>query len=152
MSKINIDELKAKGAEKLPVESLLNTKGRVLQFQPVAIIAKPKMGQGVTETLEAVQFIAAVANMIFSFVAKGWTGLGWISIAWNVVPLVTKAIPAIRGLSLIPQELDDLTNEEKEEVLTAIKEHLLFSDDVEAIVDTALDIIYRVKILAGVFK
>jgi len=152
MTKINLEGLKIKGAEKLPIESLLNANGRILQLQPVVAITKPAPGRGVKETLEAVSFIAAIANMVFSLIAKGWTGLGWITIVWNIIPLVSKAIPAVQGLNDVPQELDDLSPEEKEEVLEALKKHLLFSDDVEAVVDVALDIIYRVKTLIGVFK
>ena len=147
---MDVSELKAKAMDVIPIVHVLDMKGQLHRMQPVAVIAKPKVGQGVQETLEAVEFIAGVANMIYGFIAK--PGIGWIKIVWNVIPLVKKAIPAIKGLSLIPQELDDLTIQEKSEVLSAISEHLEFSNDVEAVVNIALYIIYRVNLLAGVFK
>jgi hypothetical protein len=150
MEILDVKGLKAKGAERIPVISVLDMKGHLHRMQPVTVVPKPPVGTGTQETMEAIEFIAGVANMIYNFVTQ--PGIGWFKIVWNVIPLVKKAIPAIKGLSLIPQELDDLTIQEKSEVLEAVAEHLEFSNDVEAIVNIALDIIYRVKMLAGVFK
>ncbi len=121
--RINVTKLKAKGLEKIPVASLLDKKGQLLQMQPVTVVSMPKPGTGIKETIEAVEFIAAVTNVIYGFVIKGFTSLGWIAIVWSLIPLARKAVPAIKGIGNIPSELNDLTAEEKNEVLEALKDH-----------------------------
>lgn len=152
--RINVTELKHKNVQKIPTTSLLTSSGRLRVLQPVVAIPKPKVANiyGTKETIEAIKLIAAITNILFSIGIKGWTGIGWVTIVWNVWPVIKTIIPGLSGIGSVVDEIEDLDPMEKQELIDAIKEELAFTDNVEDVIAVALDIIYKLKNLAGVFK
>lgn len=150
---MKLTKLKAKGLQVLPVTSVLSNSGKIHTLQPVMAIAKPDIETyGIKDTLKSVKLIAAIANAVFVVAAGGWMKLGIFSIIFSIIPIVPKLFSAISGIGNVVNELNDLSPNEKEELIEAVKNELMFSEDVEGVVGIALDIIYKIKLLAGVFK
>jgi len=147
-----IKELKIKGIEPLPAQTILDKSGNIVQMHPVVMVPKPRIDLfGIDDTLQAVDLIASIANAVFKVVASGGT-VGWFFFVPEGIKILWKVIPAISGIGNVVHELEDLSPEEEKELLDAVKDKLLFKDDVKAIVSMALDILFKIKLLAGVFK
>lgn len=134
----------------LPIQSIIS-KGRVLELKTVDFIEKPILFPAskatVKETLEVVDFIAGLANTIYAFIT-----FGWIRGLTHSVKTIFLLPNAIGGLSNLPEELSDIDELEKEEILKQVRSKLTFSEDVEAVVVLAIDIAHKLKILVGLFK
>jgi len=71
----------------------------------------------VKETREALEFIVPFANAIDEATKDG---LQWVKDAMTIAPTMIKLPAALSGASLIPAELSDLTNDEREELFGVI--------------------------------
>jgi len=136
----------------LPHKSFLMSNGKLIKLKPVALPDRPVLNLvGIKETSEAIDLIATIANTIAVIALTGWN-IGLLGGITKSIPIFFKLIPAVKGIGNVITELEDLTPDEKQELIDLVQDKLLFKEDVEAIITMALDILYKLKVLAGVFK
>lgn len=151
-TKIRMEEIKAMGPMKLPTTSILDYNGKILKLQPIIVPPKVQINlYGIEDTLKAVDLIAAISNALFRVSLQGWR-INWFTGITVAIPIMWKLIPALDGIGNVPNELDDLNDREKDALLNAVKAKLTFSDDAESIIGMSLDILYKFKLLTGLFK
>lgn len=139
-------DIKPKPVEYIPMMKIKVSK----ELKPVAIVIKPGFELPITELLEVIEFVTALANAISAFLVPTPKNLFTGIIAF--VPVVPKAIKAVIGIHKIPAEFSSLTPKQKEKLLITIKEQLLLTDVVEEIIVIALDVIMKIKGLINLIK
>ena len=92
---------------------------------------------GIEETKDVIEFVAKLGNGIGESVEDGrWT----LSDATNFIPAATKVFSAIEGIEKVDNELLDLDEEEKVELVDFIIEQFdIVQDEAEKIVEEGLE-------------
>jgi hypothetical protein len=144
--------LKARPAYPQKLKGLHNSRGKGIVLKRVRQIPKPQIDiVGITDTVQAIKFVAKVTNSVYRIALGGWV-IGPIGIALALIPIIPSAISGLGGISNCINEIEDLTPKEKDKLIEAVKDHLTFTDDVENVIEIALDVLYKIKTLAGSFK
>lgn len=88
---------------------------------------------GIQETKDVLDFITTLAESLSVSLSDGEFDPADVV---NFIPVLQKVIPAFDDLSLVPFELRDLTDEEKEELVAHLQDNLELEDEVlEAFVE-----------------
>lgn len=109
----------------------------------------------VKETQEFIAFIMSIVETMVKAIKDKWN---WMQILTNLFQPFMKLGEAIRGISEIPKEIEDMDNTELNDYIRPeIERFELENDDVEEIVEEAAELILRfwrlvLKILAAVSK
>jgi hypothetical protein len=82
---------------------------------------------GIEETLEVLDAGIALGNAVGKSLADDGK-ITWTEYP-NFLPVLMKAPKAINDISLVPKEMADLDDEEREEIKTFVQEKLDLSDD-----------------------
>ena len=107
-------------------------------------------GININETKDVVIFLSKVANA--SVAALQDDGKITIADAFKFAGAATSLFPALSGISQVPAELADLDPIEKEELIALVKEELELEDNVEQVVEKALQIAGQIKELIDLVK
>ena len=91
----------------------------------------------IKETKEVATFVTSVAEAIYEASKDGWS---WADYIHFIKPL-GDAVPALAGITEVPAELEDLTDEEVVELVEHIKTEFDIDHELaEALVEDALEI------------
>lgn len=108
------------------------------------------MEKGIKELSEVVKFVCAMANGIADAAKDGQISLGD---AAHLVPLLYKLPSAADGLSEVPLEVADLSQDEIIAISALVKEELdLPQDKIEMAVEEAIDIAISIYMLVQKLK
>ena len=127
------------------------TSGIPITLKTVDYVDKPILHisekASITETLDVIEFMATLINSVYLMLT-----FGWIRGITNAVKLLWKLPKAIDGIKKLPQEIVDIDEDEKNQIIELVKDRLVFAEDVEAVISTILDVIYKIKMLTGLFR
>jgi len=92
---------------------------------------------GIKETKEVATFITSLAEGIYEAQKGGWS---WSDYIHFIKPL-GDALPALDGITEVPAELEDLTDEEVAELVEHLKAEFDIDQELaEALVEDALEV------------
>jgi len=127
------------------------SSGTLVTLKTVDFVEKPTLHvsekASIVETMEVVELVITLVNTIYLM-----TTLGLIRGLTSAVSLLWKLPKAIEGINKLPQEIVDIDEDEKNQLITLIKDRLVFADDVESVISMILDIIFKIKLLTGLFR
>lgn len=95
----------------------------------------------IKETSEFVRFVCGLANTISEVLEDGKVKLVELPMLFMLVP---KLIPAVQGANEIPEELEDLTEAEIQELVEVVKSELKLNDQAE---DLAAQFVFATFVL-----
>jgi len=132
-----IKNLKEKGLE-MP-ETKINVPKKL---ENVPLVEKPGINLGIDETMDAVDFSISLANAIIYSFADGKLGIG--DIGYFMQPFM-KLPAALSGIEFIPDELENLDDEEIAILKDKVAEDLEI-DDLKAmlIIKESINTIYSI--------
>lgn len=133
----DFSDVKPRGLEHIPTD-LEKIKNGSLKIT----MEKVSMN-GIAETKDAVLFLTKVANA--SVEALKDDGKITISDVFKFGGAATALFPALAGISQVPKELADLDADEKDELITLVKEELELEENIESVVEKALQIAGQIK-------
>lgn len=107
-------------------------------------------GVNINETKDVVVLLCTVANASVEALADD--GKITITDMFKFGGAATALFPALSGISAVPAELADLDPIEKEELIALVKEELALEENVEAVVEKALQIAGQIKELIDLVK
>ena len=156
MKNINPKIRKAEEIPPVPPAGHKTIKEQIKDYAPEAhqpLADKPKeikMNKyGIQETKDVVITLTSIANAASNALKDGKVSL--LELPSFIVPL-TKLPAAFSGISQVPNELNDLNEEEKADLIRFIAEELDVDANAEAIVSLALSVAYEIKKLIDQFK
>lgn len=145
------DDIKPKPAEEIPhktdVEKINNGTLKIkMEKKPMGT----KNEYGIEETKDVAKFLCRTTNAVLNSLEDDG------KITFTDFPKfagVAMAIfPALSGISEVPKELADLTEDEFNELKELVKEELELDDDVEAVIEKTLVIANEIKLLIDMVK
>lgn len=102
------------------------------------------------ELKEALSFICSLANSIGEIAEDGKMNL---ADATHLIPLLYKLPSAVDGMSEIPAEVAELSQEDIEELAQMVKDELdIPQDKIEAAIEDGIDLCLRLYALAQKFR
>lgn len=94
---------------------------------------------GIDETKELVGFLVALGNGVGETISSGKWSFGAVK---NFVSAIQKALPALSGIDKVPEELLELSFEERDELHNYISNEFDLEDDViESVMEDGLRIV-----------
>jgi len=143
--KISMEDVPAKGLEQIPRKI-----NEVINMQPVNEPTKPVLQTGIEETKQVVSFGTALTNALIRAFEDGKLSLTDLPLLMS--PFM-RLFPAISGINLIPNEIEDLSDAELEELKNQVTEELELNDaQASLIVEYSLQVIHDVYALYKVAK
>lgn len=132
--------------EKLKAEA--KAKGENLKQYPTI---KPELNMyGIEETKDAVKAICGIGNAVAASLADD--GKITFSDYPKFIGPVISLPAAISGIGEVPKELDDLTEEEKLELISFVESELNVGERAEEVTVRILNIIYEIKSFVDFIK
>jgi len=112
---------------------------------------KPELNMyNIEETKDAIKAICGIGNAVSSSLADdGKITLGDYP---KFIGPVISLPAAISGIAEVPEELADLTEQEKDELITLVRESLEVGDKAEEVTVKILNIIYEIKAFVDFIK
>jgi hypothetical protein len=136
------DEMKEKIKEQVKNEPTINH----------ITITKPELNMiyGIEELKDCVKAICGLGNGISAALADD----GKITIGdyYKFIGPLIKLPAAITGISEVPKELADLTEQEKDEIIELVKNELEVGERAEEVATRILSIIYEIKSFVDFIK
>jgi hypothetical protein len=146
---INFSDIPAaKGCDTIPGgNKISNLK---ISMEPVPMPEKNTNLYGIEETKDVVSFLAATGNAINESLADD----GKISVGeyTKFISPVGKLFPAVTGFNQVIQELGELNDDEKKEIIDQVKAELDINENVEAIIEKCLNVSYGINEIASLIK
>jgi len=152
--RIELDEIPEPRGPEVPtgkeVEEKLQAKVKAEQLKKYPTI-KPKGNfMGIQQLKDAVLTICKFTNAIVESVADdGKITLGDFP---KFINPVISLPAAIIGIGEVPAELDDLTEEERAELIQFVQDELQLGDKAELVATKALNILYELKSIINLLK
>ena len=119
------------------------------ELKTVKVPLQPKVEVPITDLVEVVEFVSAIATTIGVTTLSGGN---LIVLVYNFIKIIPKAYRAIDVFSNIPTVVTHMTPKQQRDLIKAVKDELEFSEDVEEIIGTALNIAFSLKGLTSLFK
>lgn len=142
--RIGLEDVPAKGLEKIPINK------KEYEMAQVEEPGKPKIEIGIEETKQVVSFGTALTNAIIKALADGKISL--LDLGLLINPF-TKLFPAIAGIGSVPNEIEDLSEGELEELKKQVIGELEVNDEQAVlIVEYSLQVIHDIYALYKIAK
>lgn len=148
-TRIEMDEIPEPKGPDITIPNLKEkAKNEPLKQYPTI---KPRLNMyGIKETKDAIKAICGIGNAVSASLADD----GKITIgdyAKFIGPVIS--LPAaISGIAEVPTELQDLTEQEKDELITLVRDELEVGDRAEEVTVKILNIIYEIKAFVDFLK